>query len=182
MAEGSPIRLHPITASPFELLKEDFLRWFHTPQPGKNPVTLFLNCEFFADRNNIVNWLAELRKYQGRWMDHYTIMLGNRRIGLVGNDHIKKTPKMGVIIGEVDEWGNGYAQAAVRQMLEFSRGYAEKTGVIAEIADTNIGSQRLFAKSGFIRQPNMFQDSDKLAGVDGIVRDVPFSPWLYRWA
>lgn len=65
--------------------------------------------------------------------------------------------KIGVTIGEKDEWGKGYAHEALIPVIDFCFGELGLNRVVAEIYCSNERSRRLFAGLGFQHEGTLRQ-------------------------
>lgn len=76
--------------------------------------------------------------------------IGN--IGLHSINYVFRSANMGIIIGESDCWGKGYATEAISVLSHHSFERFNLNRLAAGAVDKNIGSIRAFEKSGFSRE------------------------------
>jgi RimJ/RimL family protein N-acetyltransferase len=74
-----------------------------------------------------------------------TIVAGARVVGSIGSWEVEGERAVGFWIGR-DHWGNGYATAALRALLDIDL----HRPMYAHVADHNIGSRRVLEKCGFV--------------------------------
>jgi RimJ/RimL family protein N-acetyltransferase len=74
-----------------------------------------------------------------------TIVAGARVVGSIGSWDVEGDRAVGFWIGR-DHWGNGYATAALRALLDIDL----HRPMYAHVADHNIGSRRVLEKCGFV--------------------------------
>jgi len=74
-----------------------------------------------------------------------TIVAGREIVGWIGSWEVEGEREVGFWIGR-DHWGNGYATAALRALLNVDL----HRPLHAHVADHNIGSRRVLEKCGFV--------------------------------
>lgn len=80
--------------------------------------------------------------------------LGNIKIGGIHSLH--KYGDMGLLIGEKNEWGKGYATEAIALLTEYVFNELQLNKIIASILDHNKGSYKAFIKAGY-REVGVFK-------------------------
>jgi RimJ/RimL family protein N-acetyltransferase len=88
-----------------------------------------------------------------------TIVAGEGVVGSIGSWEVGGERAVGFWIGR-DHWGNGYATAALRALLDIDR----HRPMYAHVADHNIGSRRVLEKCGFVLEHSA-QEEDVLERV-----------------
>jgi diamine N-acetyltransferase len=76
----------------------------------------------------------------------------DRPVGLVNYfdlDEINRSCEVGIIIGEIQDWRQGYALGALRLLVDYLNVDLGIENVRARILEANVASQQLFAKAGF---------------------------------
>lgn len=148
---------------------ESYYRWLNDPT-----ITQFLECRFYpntiekldeyvkskqADFNNI--FLAIVTKENHRH-------IGNIKLGPI--NWIHRFADIGIIIGEKDCWGKGYASEAISLVTKFSFDTLNLHKLTAGCYEMNQGSVKAFQKAGFhiegIRKSELFYQG---AYIDNIV-------------
>lgn len=76
--------------------------------------------------------------------------IGN--IGLHSINYVFRSAEIGIIVGESDCWGNGYASEAITLLTHHCFNRLNLNRLSAGAVDKNIGSIRAFEKSGFRRE------------------------------
>lgn len=90
------------------------------------------------DRNNV--FLAIVLKGSG---NH----IGNIKLGPI--DWIHRTADVGIIIGDKNCWGEGYATEAIRLVVQYGFNVLNLHKITAGCYSSNQGSARAFQKAGF---------------------------------
>ncbi|MBI3803045.1 MAG: GNAT family N-acetyltransferase [Nitrospirae bacterium] len=144
--EGKRIYLREVRSSD---VNERYHRWMNDPE-----VTQFLESRFFP------NSLEKLQEYvSGKQGDRDNIFLaiilkeGERHIGnikLGPIEWIHRIADIGVLIGEKDCWGKGYATEAIHLISDYAFNVLNLHKVNAGCYGTNEGSARAFQKAGFV--------------------------------
>jgi RimJ/RimL family protein N-acetyltransferase len=134
-----------------EDVNENYYRWMNDPE-----VMRFLESRFFpnsleslrqyvtakqGDRNNV--FLAIVRHEDDRH-------IGNIKLGPI--DWIHRLAEVGILIGEKDCWGKGYATEAIRLVVEYGFNRLDLHKHTAGCYGNNEGSTRAFERAGFVRE------------------------------
>jgi [ribosomal protein S5]-alanine N-acetyltransferase len=129
-------------------VNDDYYRWMNDRE-----VTQFLESRFFP------NSIEGLRKYvESKAFDRDNIFLaivtkeddrhiGNIKLGPI--NWIHRTGDIGILIGEKDCWGKGYAAEAIGLIAEYAFRILNLKKVTASAYDINKGSIKAFVKAGF---------------------------------
>jgi RimJ/RimL family protein N-acetyltransferase len=73
--------------------------------------------------------------------------IGNIKIGPINLNH--QIAPIGILIGDKNEWGNGYASEAIQIVTQFGFDKLNLMKIYAGCYESNIGSKRAFEKSGY---------------------------------
>lgn len=95
-------------------------------------------AEKLGDPNNV--FLAILLKEGDRH-------IGNIKLGPI--NWIHRFADVGLLVGEKDCWGKGYATEAIRLMVDYAFGTLNLHRLTAGCYENNMGSARAFLKAGF---------------------------------
>lgn len=76
--------------------------------------------------------------------------IGNIKIGPINYHHRKGD--ISCFIGEKSAWGYGYGTEAMRLMLDYGFRVLDLEKICCGIYGTNVGSQRMVTKCGFVRE------------------------------
>ena len=76
--------------------------------------------------------------------------IGNIKLGPINQIH--RTASVGIIIGETECWGKGFAAEAVSLLTGYAFKKLELHKVTAGCIDSNIASIKMFLKAGFINE------------------------------
>jgi [ribosomal protein S5]-alanine N-acetyltransferase len=125
-----------------------YYRWMNDPQ-----VTQFLESRFYPQSQE-----GLLSFVQGKLGDPQNVFLaivlrqGDRHIGnikLGPINWIHRRADIGILIGEKDCWGQGYATEAIQLLVNYSFQTLNLHKLTAGCYDVNQGSARAFQKVGF---------------------------------
>ena len=140
-------------------VSESYRRWMNDPE-----VTQYTESRFFPHS------IDSLREYVSRFAgDRRNLFLaivlraGDRHIGnikLGPIDWIHRRGDIGILIGEKDCWGQGYATEAIRMLTDYAFHGLNLRRVTAGCYATNLASQKAFLKAGWhqegVRQGQYF--------------------------
>ena len=76
--------------------------------------------------------------------------IGNIKLGSI--NWIHRLADMGILIGEKDCWGKGYATEAIRLVAGYAFEILNLHKLVAGVYSMNEGSSRAFLKAGFMRE------------------------------
>lgn len=147
---GERVILLPFTES---LVRPWYVRWMNDPQ-----VTRYMESrtEFSGEAHT----LASLKTYVRRqlatpnvWM--FAVLLSSGQH--IGNVKLTTNPlhqhgHIGILIGEAECWGHGYATESLRLLRAFAHVSLGLQHVWAGCYSTNLGGIRAFEKAGFQRE------------------------------
>ena len=144
--EGERIYLREVRPSD---VNENYYRWMNSPE-----ITRFLESRFYP------NSMEGLREYVASKLgDRDNIFLaivlkdGDRHIGnikLGPINWIHRFADIGIIIGEKDCWGAGYASEAIQLIANYAFRELNLHKLTAGAYDQNQGSIKAFQKVGFV--------------------------------
>lgn len=145
---GPILRGQLITLEPArkEFLPE-FIGWF-----ADTEVTRYLLSRFPLSLKQEEEWFENTS--QDRNTVHWTIMLGERPVGvsgIVAIDWISRGAKTGTIIGVKSEWGKGYATESVRLRTAFAFQELGLERLESESFAVNAGMHKALERSGYRR-------------------------------
>lgn len=141
---GERIHLRRLTLND---VGEAYLRWMNDPE-----VTRFTESRFSRQT------LESLRTFVNASQGPKSLLLAivekasGRHIGnikLDGIHPIHKFASIGIIIGEKDCWGKGYATEAVRLIRDYAFTELKLQKLCAGCYEGNLGSVRAFERAGF---------------------------------
>jgi len=143
--EGERIYLREVRPSD---VNETYYKWMNAPE-----VTRFLESRFNP------NSIETLREYvEGKLGDRENVFLaivlkdrdrhiGNIKLGPI--NWIHRFADIGILIGEQDCWGKGYAGEAIQLMVDYAFGKLNLHKLTAGSYSLNQGSVKAFQKVGF---------------------------------
>jgi ribosomal-protein-alanine N-acetyltransferase len=73
--------------------------------------------------------------------------IGNIKLGFIDPNH--HTGQIGLLIGEKDQWGKGFATEAIKELTSWGFKSLSLQKIEAGCYDENIGSLRAFLKAGY---------------------------------
>ncbi len=148
MYSRNDIKLRGLNGSDATIL----LEWENDPDnwrvSNRNSPLSMLDIESLIENQNGADTIFDTDQF--RWMIVESI--SGKLLGAIdmyetdwGNDHAY----IGVLVAKVEDRGNGIGFHALEILLEILHGELDLKSVTARIQPDNIGSQRLFIKSGF---------------------------------
>ena len=155
-------------------VNENYYRWMNNPE-----VTQFLESRFQP------NSLEKLREYVDQKLadpDNLFLAIvskkGDRHIGNVKLGPISwahRTAEIGILVGEKDCWGKGYATEVIRLVSEFAFRTLNLEKLTAGCYKGNQGSVKAFLKAGFsqegVRKSQFFSEGNRVDNILlGLVR------------
>ncbi len=148
LATGERVYLREVRPSD---VTDTYYRWMNTPE-----ITQYLESRFRPLS------IEALREYvAGRAADSSSVFLaialrdadrhiGNIKIGSI--DWIHRVADVGLLIGEKDCWGKGYATEAIQLVTKYAFGVLNLRRLTAGAYEPNIGSIRAFERAGYSRE------------------------------
>jgi ribosomal-protein-alanine N-acetyltransferase len=158
--EGTRIYLREIRLSD---ANENYYRWMNDPE-----VTRFLESRFYPNSmESLQNYVLEKSRtadnvFLGIFLKEDDRHIGNIKLGPI--NWIHRFGDVGVIIGEKDCWGRGYATEAIQLLTEHAFRRLNLNRLTAGCYATNVGSARAFLKAGWhqeaVRPRYFYSDGD----------------------
>jgi len=127
---------------------EKYASWLNNPEINQYLESRFLEYQL----GDIVGYIEKLDKdpssllfgiFIKENMDH----IGNIKLNL-GNLYHKRAD-IGIMIGDRDQWGNGYATEAITAVTQYGFEVLGLKKITAGCYESNIGSKNAFEKVGF---------------------------------
>jgi [ribosomal protein S5]-alanine N-acetyltransferase len=158
--EGERIYLREVRTAD---VGDNYYRWMNTPE-----VTRYLESRF---RPNSIEALREYVSALSRDPDNFFLAIvlkdGDRHVGNVKLgpvNWIHRHADLGILIGEKDFWGKGYATEAIRLASDYAFRVLNLHRLGAGCYERNQGSVRAFEKAGFeiegVRRQHFFCDGE----------------------
>ncbi|MBM3470915.1 MAG: GNAT family N-acetyltransferase [Armatimonadetes bacterium] len=143
---GEKVRLVPVDRS---LHFDNALRWMNDPE-----VTRYLNLSTGVTPGMEEEWIQRVQKRDNdfTWAIHDE---RNRHIGftgLHGIDWRQRRATSGIVIGDKDAWGQGYATDVLRVRTKFAFETLNLHRVESEALADNRASQQALEKAGYKRE------------------------------
>lgn len=143
---GKNIYLRPVRVS--DVTKE-YVGWLNDPEVNRYLEIRFArhtlkNVKEFvkkASQNKNLVFLAIIRKDTNKH-------IGNIKLDMIKPHH--KLAEIGIMIGDKNSWGRGYAGEAVDLLTDFAFNKLKLHKIIAGAYGENIGSVKAFMKYGFV--------------------------------
>lgn len=146
LLNGDRLSLRKIASSD---VTETYLNWMND-----NEVTRHLESRFQKySIQNLKEYVINLEEDQNNFLFAIIIKknqrhIGNIKLGPINRIHL--FAEIGLLIGEKDCWGKGYASEAIELICHFAFSYLNLNKLTAGCYQTNIGSLKAFQKTGFI--------------------------------
>jgi RimJ/RimL family protein N-acetyltransferase len=143
---GPRIEGEQVTLAPPQLDSiEDYLRWF-----ADTAVTRYLQLRNPPSHEQERQFLEHAATNPNSVF--WSILVGERHIGSTGIEGIdwrNRTAKTGIVIGERDCWGKGYASEVMRLRAAYAFGELGLETLTTRTYGPNEGSRRALLKAGY---------------------------------
>jgi RimJ/RimL family protein N-acetyltransferase len=142
--EGERIYLKPMSIDNAEI----FMRWVNDPEVNKYMVGIKPPKKVEEE----IEWIKKIQDNPNEEVWSIFIKENNKLIGNVGFhelDNPEKNLRIGIVIGEKDEWGKGYGTDVFNVAIKYLKDVkgAKKINLTCHI--NNIGAHKVYKKSGF---------------------------------
>ncbi len=127
---------------------ENYVRWLNDPEinqylESRHSYHTLDSCQLFV---------AEMLKNKnqhlfGIFLKSNNTHIGNIKLGFIDPNH--HTGQMGILIGEKQQWGKGFATEAIKELTNWGFKSLRLQKIEAGCYDENIGSLRAFLKAGY---------------------------------
>lgn len=141
--ESERLVLRPLTS---EHLSERYVNWMNDPaiykyleSGGNYSIEKLKDYLEEQEKKDILFWAIHIK---GSYMH-----IGNIKIDPV--DKIRKSGEYGIMIGEKNEWGKGYAREASLRVIKYCFQELGLTKISLGVIEKNIGALELYKKMGF---------------------------------
>ena len=94
--------------------------------------------------------------------------IGNIKLGPINLNH--NYAEIGIIIGDIDSWGMGFASKAISMVTHFGFYQLKLFKISAGCYENNIGSKKAFEKSGYQVEGFLANQVESAYGREGIWR------------
>ena len=127
---------------------QQYVDWLNDPDVNK-----YLESRFTYQDNKKVTEFVKACQYSevcflfGIFIEDGTRHIGNIKIGPINTHH--NYAAIGLVIGDKDSWGKGFASKAISMITEFSFKQLKLVKIMAGCYGANIGSKKAFEKSGY---------------------------------
>jgi ribosomal-protein-alanine N-acetyltransferase len=144
-------------------VNENYYRWMNDPE-----IIQYLESRFAP--NSMGSLLEYVKGFQGNKDNVFLAVvlkenhthIGNIKIGPINWFH--RLADIGIIIGEKDCWGNGYASEAISLLTDFAFDTLNLHKLTAGCYEQNKGSLKTFQKAGFeiegVRKQHCFSNGN----------------------
>lgn len=134
------------------LLPEDvnqtYLSWMTDPDVNRYLETRFEKHNLSSLTMFVVSICSDPRFHFFKILENSTNRhIGNIKLGPTHSYH--RTGDIGLVIGEKDCWGKGYAKEAIALITQFAFSTLKLHKVTAGFMDLNVGSKKAFLANGF---------------------------------
>jgi len=158
-------------------VNEIYLRWLFTPEINQHMEVRFTAPSSLIELSRFVEGLnsSSDNLLLGIFLRHDMRHIGNIKIGPISRHH--KSAEIGIMIGDKNEWGKGYASEAIVAVKEYAFKNLSLIKLTAGCYAENIGSLRAFIKAGFVEEGRKISqyvvDGKRQDGlILGIVNDI----------
>ncbi len=146
---GERVYLRPLDIDDLERC----LRWINDPT-----ITSTLTIRFPISRAQEEDWL--LSQYKDRSDMSLAIVIKDEdqhigNCGLHSIDYVNRSAEFGIMLGERNQWGKGYALEAGRLILNYGFKQLAMHRIFLHVYSHNKRAQRVYEKTGFIHEGTM---------------------------
>ena len=127
---------------------QQYVDWLNDPDVNK-----YLESRFVYQDNKKVTEFVKVCHYSdvcflfGIFTKNGMKHIGNIKIGPINVHH--NYAAIGLVIGDKDSWGKGFASKAISMITEFGFKKLKLVKIVAGCYGANIGSKKAFEKSGY---------------------------------
>jgi RimJ/RimL family protein N-acetyltransferase len=130
-------------------VNQDYCRWMNDPEVTKYTESRFSSYEIDSLTESVRQKLADCNSVFLTIMRKDTEQhIGNIKLGHIDWPH--RLADIGVMIGDKECWGNGYATEAISLVVQFAFQELNLHKLTAGFYAANKGSERAFLKNGFV--------------------------------
>lgn len=175
--EGKRIYLREIKV---EDVNQNYCGWMNDPDVNKYLESRFAAHSIVSLKKYVKNIISDrLNVFFAIILKTENKHIGNIKLGPINNVH--NVADIGIIIGEKDCWGKGYATEAINLVVNYAFTRLNLHKITAGCYATNKGSLNAFLKAGFsqegVRKQHCFSDGKY---VDDIVLGIIKSEKIQR--
>lgn len=128
----------------------DYVRWLNDPT-----INRFLESRFTTHTQASVSTFVQCCRDDANtlFMGIRSLSLNQRHIGnvkLASIDRRHGLGEVGILIGESDAWGHGFASSALKALAALSMKQLGLRKLTAGCYVSNVGSQKAFERAGFV--------------------------------
>lgn len=145
---GSRVYLYTLDSN---TVSEKYISWLNQPD-----VNRYLELRFLKnDRQSTVAYVEEMSSssenyFFGIYLSNSGTHIGNIKLGPIDFNHLSAT--IGIMIGDGNFWGQGYATEAIELLKEFAFKRLNLLKLNAGCYSSNVGSTKAFLKAGFSQE------------------------------
>lgn len=127
---------------------ENYVSWLNNPEINKylearHSYHTFDSCQAF-----VAEMLRDNNQHLfGIFLKSNNSHIGNIKLGFIDSNY--HTGQIGLLIGEKDQWGKGFATEAIKELTSWGFKSLSLQKIEAGCYDNNIGSLRAFLKVGY---------------------------------
>lgn len=161
--EGIAIRLERLKP---EDVTETYVAWLNDPNVNQFLESRFVTHSLESVRAYVASITNDERNHFFKIIRSDTGMyIGNIKLGPIDRNH--RLGDIGLMIGDKDSWGKGFATAAIQAITAYAFNDLMLHKVTAGAYENNIGSIKAFEKCGFIieaTRPSHFYYQERYVG------------------
>ena len=172
---GERIYLRPLEKEDLDLC----LRWVNDPA-----ITATLTVRFPMSRGQEESWLLSHYKDRSDLPLAIVIEDGDEHIGNCGLhriDYVNRNAEFGIMIGEADQWGKGYAPEAARLIVDYGFKQLGMHRIFLHVYSHNERAIKAYRKVGFVDEGTLresyFRDGRYH---DDLIMSILESEWTHR--
>ena len=148
MIEGERLLLRPVKLTD---VNENYLSWMNDPEVMRYTESRFQQHSLESIRAYVQSVQADPTScFFAIIVKETGIHIGNVKIGHMNPLH--RAADIGIVIGNKDCWGRGYAAEALKMAASYAAGTLKLHKLWAGIYANNFGSVKAFLRAGFVEE------------------------------
>src|SRR3989344_3735682 len=144
---GEILELRPISVA---YVSRSYVAWLNDPKVNQYLESRFTRSTIAGVRKYVKNILKDKDIYFFAIIAQDGTHIGNIKLGPIDQHH--KLAAIGLMIGDKQYWGRGYATEAIRLITHFAFKNLKLHKVTAGTYTNNLGSIKAFLKEGFYQE------------------------------
>jgi RimJ/RimL family protein N-acetyltransferase len=127
---------------------QTYIDWLNDFEVNKYLESRYMNHDINTVKDFVDSYRnSEIEFLFGIFLKGSIKHIGNIKLGPINKHH--KRADIGILIGDKDYWGKGFAKEAISMISQFAFDQLKLAKLTAGCYESNIGSKKAFEKSGY---------------------------------